>query len=268
MSDSSSRLVALWCWYHGEAFRGYQAQADGPTVQSTLWAALRHAGFDRNPIQSARTDAGVHARMQVLGLRVAKGLAPGEILARLNPLLAPHVGLCLVAGAPPKFNPAWRASGKEYRYRIALAPVPGWSSCAWHQNVDASRLADAIGRCAGTRDFSAFHHPSSTVRLRTVSAASLHELASGLVEVRLRGDAFARYQVRTLVGTAVAVARGEVPEAAYLAALEEGLPLKRVRAPAEGLVLWEVFFPPPLDPFSAQERREAPLLPAVPPFVG
>lgn len=261
-----SRLVALWCWYHGASFRGYQSQPQGPTVQDTVRDALRAAGFERNPVPAGRTDLGVHARMQVLSLRVVEGVSPEEVAPRLAAHLPPPVGLVLSRPAKPKFHAAWTASGKEYRYRLALGEVPGWAQVSWRIDARPELIAEALAQQVGTRDFISFHDSSSARKPRTVRSATLHELGQGLFEVRLRGDGFARYMVRYLVGSAVGVARGEISPEAHRAALEQAVPLWRIKAPAAGLVLWEVFYPEAMDPFSAGERSAPAGLPAAPPF--
>lgn len=262
-----SRLVALWCWYHGGAFRGYQAQLQGPTVQQTLLTALRAAGLMRKPVPSGRTDLGVHARMQVLSMRVVEGVPPPLVAAHVSPWLPPGLGLACSCEAPPKFNAAWSASGKEYRYRLLLADDPVWEPWAWRVDVDPARLASLLQRVAGTRDFSAFHDGSSAPRLRRLRSVSLHERGGGRLDVRVLGDGFARYMVRFLVGAAVAVARGELPEETFDAALERAQPFTKRRAPPGGLVLWEVEYPPGLDPFPPEVRQRAAGVPGAPPFV-
>jgi len=267
METRPSNIVALWCWYHGGSFRGYQSQPEGPTVQETVLKGLRSAGFERNPVPSGRTDLGVHARMQVLSMRVVEGVTPAAVAPRLNPHLPETVGIALSKPASPRFNAAWSAAGKEYRYRLALGEVPGWEQAAWRVDVKPERLAALLGAAVGTRDFFAFHDKSSPVRRRTLERADVVDLGKGLVDVRLVGDAFGRFMVRYLVGTAVAVARGELEEERYLAALSSPGPIGAKKAPALGLVLWEVRYPPHLDPFTPQERAGAKGVPRTPPFL-
>jgi len=258
--------VALWCWYHGGPFRGYQSQVKGPTVQDTLRAALQRAGFSRNPAACSRTDLGVHARMQVLSMRVPPGEPLGELVPRLNAQLDDRVGVACARPAPRKFHAAWSATGKEYRYRLALGEVAGWEHCAWRVELDPRRLEALVPRLVGTRDFSAFHDPASPVRPRTVRAASVHQLGERLLEVRVTGDAFGRYMVRLLVGAVVDVATGARSEAELQAGLETARHFRPTRAPAQGLILWEVAYAPEGDPF-ARDRLAPLALPPGPPFL-
>ncbi len=267
----SNKLVALWCWYHGAPFRGYQSQPQGPTVQDTLITALRSSGFERNPVAAGRTDLGVHARMQVLSLRVVESVPPPDIAARLNSVLpADVIGIACAAEAKPKFHAAWLASGKTYRYRLlATSADPDvrarWGQAAWAVDVDSGRLREVLAHFVGTHDFFAFHDKSSAAKPRTINSISVTEPTAGLVDIEFKGEGFARYMIRFIVGAAVAVARQEATEEQLRVALESQRPFGPAKAPAAGLILWEVHYPTQLDPFHAA-RRESLALPRVPPF--
>lgn len=257
-----SRVVALWCWYHGGPFRGYQSQGPGvPTVQDTLISALRRAGLERNPVPCGRTDAGVHARMQVLSMRVVGGGEPSEIAARINAELPASVGVALVRPASPKFNAAWLSTGKVYRYVIGDAP-----GYAWKMSVERATLVSALRHFEGEHDFGAFHEHTSVRKFRRVTR--LEVSGTERLVVRVAGDGFARFMVRTLIGAAVAVARGERTEAQLRAALADPTvaDFHRLRAPPEGLTLEEVLYPPEVDPFSAEDRSAAAGVPRGLPF--
>lgn len=265
----------MWVWYRGERFLGFQTQAQGPTVQATLRSALAAVGVPHNPSPAGRTDKGVHARMQVVSFRLDPSRAVDEVERALRPRLPPGLGVCALKRAPAGFHAQWRATAKEYRYRLALGPPPpAWEGLVWQPSLeprlfgarlDPARLAALFSLCVGTRDFFAFHESSSVRRARTLTSAKLLEVAPGVFEARLVGDAFARYQVRYLVGSVALAAAGVLSEEALRAALESAQEISGLKAPAAGLTLWEVHYPPPLDPFAA-ERKAPPHLPAEPPF--
>ena len=269
-------VVAVWVWYRGDPFRGFQVQTLGPTVQGELRRALASLGVEAVPAPAGRTDRGVHARMQVVSFRVPVTMEPDELGARLNALLPPGAGVCLARRPPGPFHAQWRSIGKEYRYRLALGEPPeAWGRFAWRTG-DEPRLArrappperidELLRSCQGTRDFGAFHEKSSVRGQRTLSQARLVDLGGGIYEARLRGDRFGRYQVRYLVGSAVAAATGCLDGEAFTAAVERGAALAGLKAPAHGLVLWEVAYPPGDDPFTDGERTAPPGLPDEPPF--
>jgi tRNA pseudouridine38-40 synthase len=261
----------MWCWYHGAHFRGYQAQGDAPTVQMAMRTAMRSAGLERSPVASGRTDAGVHARMMVLSFRLVDGGAIDQVPSRINTHLPGTVGVALAKEAPPHFNAQWRSRVKEYRYRLLAVDGSPWAPFAWRVDASAVQLRATLAKAVGTHDFSAFHDPSSVVKPRTVVSAEVVEAGNGLLDVRLRGEGFGRYMVRSLVGAAVAVARGDWSDEAFEAALRCGgapddQPSRRFRAPAGGLTLWNVEYDAADYPFTAEERRAAQGVPRTPPF--
>ncbi len=269
--------AALWIWYRGGAFRGFQRQPEGPTVQDALEAALAAAGVPASVMPSGRTDRGVHARMQVVSVRLPPGDSAEALAARLGPHLPEGLGLCAVRRPARAFHAQWSACGKEYRYRLQLegAPSPAWAPYCFvpaleprleGRELPASRLGERLREAVGTRDFIAFHENSSPQKPRTLEQASLHALGGGLYEARLRADGFARYQVRYLVGSALLAAAGVLTQAQWRGALERGTSIPGLKAPGQGLVLWEVRYPVALDPFGAGEREQPPGLPRGPPF--
>lgn len=236
-------------------------------MQGELVAAMEAIGVEVGPVASGRTDLGVHARMQVVSFRVGDALPAADIAALLNRRLPAGLGIAQVADAPRKFSAQWKATGKEYRYRLLLADDSAWSPYAWRVDVEPTRVAQLLQRAVGTRDFWAFHEKASPRIPRTLSKVELVEVAPGRVDVRLTGSGFGRYQVRYLVGGAVAVARGELPEEAFVAGLEQAIAFRGTKAPALGLTLWEVFYPPEFDPFPAAVRAAAAGVPRQPPFI-
>lgn len=280
LTSTSKRIpVALWLWYLGGNFRGFQRQPQGPTVQESLEEALRAVGVPATVMPAGRTDRGVHARMQVVSVRLEAGDSPESLAQRLPAHLPPGLGLCLVR-KPRSFHAQWSASGKAYRYRFQLggAVAPEWAPYALDvagevglqgqgHRVTPERVAELLALAAGTRDFIAFHEKSSPRKLRALESATVHELGGGLFEARLSGDGFARYQVRYVVGGALKVAAGLLPEEAWRSALETGAAMEGFKAPAHGLLLWEVRYPPDVDPFTTPERLQPPGLPREPPFL-
>ena len=261
----SSGITALWCWYHGGPFRGYQSQSEGPTVQGVLTAAMQAAGFERSPVVAGRTDLGVHARMQVVGFRLVEPVAQ-EAIAKMLKLPA-SLGVALARAAPARFHAQWRACGKEYRYRLLLEDDPAWNPYGWRVDVDPQRVGAVLRRALGTHDFWAFHEKSSARTLRTLRQVDVVETGRGRHDLRLVGDGFGRYQVRYLVGGAVGVARGEIAEEDYVAGIERAVEFSGAKAPAQGLILWEVLYPDGFDPFSPADRQACAGVPREPPFI-
>lgn len=242
MSLHPFRMVALWCWYRGAGFHGFQQQGALRTVQRELLHAFAQAGLSRNPVVAGRTDRGVSARMQVLSMRLEREVEAASLVPRLNALLPEDLRVHLAKDAKPGFHAAWSASSKEYRYQLDDAAAG-----------DRALLARAAELVPGTRDFRVFHFKTSELRPRKVRVVELLPQPSG-VTLRFVGDGFARHMVRMLVGGLTAVSRGEIALDTFRAGLEAQQNFHCPKAPPEPLTLWEVGYPAELDPFTREER--------------
>lgn len=267
-----SLRAALWLWYRGTHFRGWQRQSQPPTVQETVEERLRSCGINSGLAAAGRTDRGVHARQQVVSLRVPLGT---DVPALANALGGDAWGCAAAALAPRGFHAQWTPSTKEYRYRLCFGEAPrGWEAFSWEVQTEArltgaevspEALVQALLQARGTRDFFAFHAASSPRRLRTLHEVEVYRGAAGaLWELRLRGTGFGRYQVRALVGGAALVAAGKLEEAAWRAALKDAAPLSGMLAPPAGLTLWALDYGG-LGPFDGETKAR---LPEGPPFDG
>lgn len=237
------KTVALWCWYRGAGFIGYQQQVGCRTVQGELLRAFSAAKLTRNPVVAGRTDKHVSARMQVLSAKLEREIPADEMLARLVPHLPDDLGLHLARDVKPVFHAAWSANEKEYRYDLTPEAAG-----------DVALLREAAALVPGTRDFRAFHFKSSDVRQRTVHSVELLSRPDGGLTLRFVGEGFARYMVRMLVGGMTAVSRGEVKLEWFHEGLVDQKHFHCPTAPPEPLTLWSVGYPAELDPFTAEER--------------
>jgi tRNA pseudouridine38-40 synthase len=238
------RRVAVWCWYPGAGFHGYQGQRDLRTVQGELLRAFEAVGLARNPVVAGRTDKGVSARMQVLSFRLARELDLGPTLEQLNGTLPSDVRLHLGREVGPSFHAAWSATSKEYRYTLERRDAG-----------ELTRLREAAALIPGTRNFKVFHFKTSEQKARTVTSVDVVESAANTVTLRFVGETFARHMVRMLVGGLTAVARGQVPIDDLVGGLDDQRNFHCPTAPAEGLTLWNVGYGPGGDPFTPGERE-------------
>ncbi len=150
--------------YDGAAFRGFAAQPEVPTVAGALRQALeRTARLSEAPAITCagRTDAGVHARGQVVHVDLPAIPFDGTGLARaLNRQLAPEVVVRRAEAVPPDFDARRSATGRSYRYLVwnAAAPDPLLAPVAWHvrRPLDLVSMRTASDVLLGTHDFRSF----------------------------------------------------------------------------------------------------------------
>jgi tRNA pseudouridine38-40 synthase len=206
--------------YEGTAYRGWQIQPGGPTVQDILERALATAL--REPVRvrgAGRTDAGVHACGQVAAVRVSRPPADLELLRRsVNALTPDDIAVRDVAVVDDAFDPRRHARSRVYEYRIWNAPVPSpfWRRWAWHLPLplDVAAMDDAARVLEGEHDVAAFRAADAEpVRstVRRVLGSGFTEATPPMLVYRIEATAFLKHMVRNIAGTLVEIGRGERP---------------------------------------------------------
>ena len=263
------RSVKLVLAYDGTDYAGWQVQADCRTVQGTLEAAIRKVtGQEVRALASGRTDAGVHALRQVVGLQIETGLSVDVLRRALNAELPHDVAVLEASEAPQGFHPIRDAIRKRYRYVIHDGPVREvlLRRYCWHYGrgrLDAESMNRAAAALLGKHDFSSFQTSGAEREssVRTISAITVRRTGEGpgvfqtggqqsraggrdWIVLEVEADGFLDNMVRAIVGTLVEVGRGAQPEgwpAEVLQAADRttGGPT----APPQGLFLVSVDYP-------------------------
>jgi len=260
--------------YDGTDFSGWAIQPALRTVQGTLEDTL--ATTLRLPsvrvVCAGRTDAGVHARGQVVHLDVEPDLlvtAAGRskqpllesLVRRLNGLLPPDVRVRRAVAAEPGFDARYSATSRRYTYRIAdrpdlVDPLLRRHVLAWPRPLDVEAMNVASTPLLGLQDFASFcRRRAGATTVRTLLELSWTRTPAGLVEARVVADAFCHTMVRSLVGCLLVVGEGRQPPE-WVADLLTGRTRHssmRVARP-HGLTLEEVRYPEG-DELSAQAER-------------
>lgn len=241
------RNVRLLIEYDGGAYRGWQRQAEGQTVQGAIEDALATLLRERVTVHGAgRTDAGVHARGQVANFRTSSPTDAARIAAGLNGLLPPDVVVLSCGDVPGSFHARFGATGRRYSYTISTAPAAIDRRTAWEVRwaLDEGRMARAAASVVGTHDFTSFCCAGSDVRHHVCVVRSAAWTRTGrLLRFDIASDRFLRGMVRALVGSMVDVGRGHTPIERFLGML--AMRDRREAGPAAppcGLVLEEVYY--------------------------
>lgn len=211
--------IALCVEYDGSAFRGWQTQTGGGTVQDALEAALSEIASEPISVVCAgRTDAGVHATSQVVHFDCLTERPLSAWVRGSNALLPASVAVRWAHLVADDFHARFSAFGRRYRYvllnrpqRPALAQGQvGW----FHLPLDVEAMQAGAKHLLGEHDFSAFRaaecQAKSPVKL-------LREAAVGRDGERIVFDfeasAFLHHMVRNMVGSLVYVGKGKHPPA-------------------------------------------------------
>jgi tRNA pseudouridine38-40 synthase len=244
-------VVRFLVAYDGTSFRGWASQRDPAlrTIEGELVGILSLVTGEVPALSVAgRTDAGVHARGQVVSFPTTTHVTPERLLAAVNGELGPEVVVREASYAPVGFDARFSASGREYRYRIdeGEVPDPFRARFVWLRpgRLMLAPMRAAARRLVGEHDFAAFcRHPGkgrSTVRrLQKLTV----DREGDRLELGFRANAFLHQMVRSLVGTLVAVGDGRIDPSEIDAIVAAG---ERSRAgqlaPASGLTLERVVY--------------------------
>jgi tRNA pseudouridine38-40 synthase len=244
----ATRWLKLTVAYDGAAYAGWQRQPDRGTVQGVLEEAWRTiTGEEPALTASGRTDAGVHALGQVVGLATASDASVERLMRGLNAVLPEDVVVRSIDEAPAGFHATHDALRKTYRYQLHDGPAPPLFErrYVWHvrgRRLDERAMGQGGAALVGRHDFASFETTGSerASTVRTVIALSV--VRSGdRIDVEVTGDGFLYNMVRTIAGTLVEVGRGAKPAewvASALAARDRAA--AGPTAPAQGLVLLRV----------------------------
>lgn len=242
------RRVRLTLEYDGTDFAGFQLQSRGlRTVQGELEAALLKISGENIRVSGAgRTDTGVHASGQVCHFDVDWRITEEKIAGALNANLPRDLSVREARWAEEGFHCRFSATSRTYRYVILNRPQPSalLQRYVWHlvKPLETEAMQEAARKLLGTHDFATFGQASSpeksTVRfLERVEVRQYRQF----VLITVRGNAFLRQMVRSLVGTLVLVGQGRLAPSAV-----DGILQSRDRrqcpavAPAQGLCLVRV----------------------------
>lgn len=284
--------VRLDIAYDGAPFVGWASQVGLHSVQGTIEAALATLVRGEPPrlTVAGRTDSGVHARGQVAHVDLPAGVwtkapgrsetAPDDAFARkLNALIARELRAAAIAprtvvihgaslaarGFDARFSALWR----RYVYRIADIPERydplARGHVLWHRRpLDTDAMREAAQRLLGEHDFLAYCKPrDGATTIRTLQRLGVRRAGGEVIEIEVQADAFCHSMVRALVGSLMTVGEGRA---------DAGMPLRRLFArnhdgmhvaPAHGLTLEEVGYPPDTEladrATAARRRRDEPL---------
>jgi tRNA pseudouridine38-40 synthase len=243
--------------YDGSGFSGWAAQPGRRTVEEAVAMALgrvlRLPGPPKLTV-AGRTDAGVHARGQVVHCdvpAVAWAQAAGRAQARLAAVLPADVRVRAADLAPDGFDARFSALWRRYSYRVCddeatADPLRRHETLWYFRRLDVAAMNTAARSCLGEHDFAAFcRRRAGATTIRALRTLSWHRDSDGVAVATVVADAFCHNMVRALVGALIAVGEGRRPAgwpAEVLAAAVRD-PAVRVMAP-HGLCLEEVGYPP------------------------
>lgn len=206
------------CSYKGTNYLGWQKQTDPNTIQETIESVL--SKILDTPITiygSGRTDAGVHAQKQCFHFDTDKELDLGKFRYSVNCLLPKDIFINKMSVVSDDFHARYSAKGKKYTYIIRFDernPFNYDFECNIPYQVDVNLLIDKLKEFEGTHNFQDFtskeEDEDGFVRtIYSVEPAYIEQVKQFVVT--FHGNGFMRYQIRFMIGSALAIASGKEP---------------------------------------------------------
>ncbi len=243
------RNLRLDLCYEGTHYRGWQRLPNSDmTIQGKLETALSRILEENIEVSgSGRTDAGVHAKLQVANFHCNSDMPAQEILGQLRRYLPKDIGIYSCRDVSDRFHARLNAKEKTYCYRLWNSDSP----CVFdrryvavdNRDFDLDAMQLAAEHLIGTHDFSAFcanpKMKKSTVR--SIREIKIQRLGNEIV-FKVTGNGFLHNMMRILVGTLLEVGVGERSPDSMCALFGASREAAGERMPAAGLCLMEVFY--------------------------
>lgn len=239
------------CAYDGTDYAGWQKQPSGNAVQDFINGGLEE--IFHKPVKTVgagRTDAGVHAKMQVFHFDHNWAHGEDSLLQAMRTKFPPGISPRSVEKVDSSFHAHLSAKGKRYIYRM----VRGWALpqderfllSLKNLDPDISLMSSSSECFLGEHDFSAFAATTggSTNEnpLKKVWRVEIME-SSKCIEIVVEGGGFLYKMVRSIVGALLDVGIQKLNREDIQKILESGKRTEKVvSAPAHGLTLEKVFY--------------------------
>ena len=243
------RNVRLDICYDGSKYKGWQRL---PTTENTIQSKLETAlsRILEEPIEvvgSGRTDAGTHAKLQVVNFHCHSVMDCNAIMFQLRRYLPEDIGIYSCRNVSERFHARLNAKTKTYVYRVWNSELP----CVFDRKyvyrdsavLDVTRMRVAASYFLGTHDFSAF---CANKNMKKSTVRCIHSLEIQQIDNEVRfivtGNGFLHHMVRIIVGTLLEVGRGERDADSIPELFGQNRSLAGILVPACGLCLMEVTY--------------------------
>ena len=209
--------VALGIEYDGSEYYGFQKQkSTEQTIQGNLENSIsKVANHSIKTFCSGRTDAGVHAFMQVVHFDTESRRSTREWVRGINSYLPHDIKVLWSKELDETFHARYSATHRSYLYRILNNQTPSalWSkrSLFVPQKLDIRAMRAASKYLIGEHDFSSFRGSGcqSNSPVRTIEDIKITK-KNNFITFELRANAFLLHMVRIIIGTLLLVGKREI----------------------------------------------------------
>lgn len=242
------RNIKVTVEYDGTAYHGFQRQTDNlPTIQQILEETL--VMIVKHPVTligAGRTDAGVHARGQVINFRTDCKIPAERLTLAMNSLLPPDIAAIRADDIDSSFHAQFSAKSKVYTYHIYNSRTPSAFErfYSWHvpQKLDIDKMRQAAGYIVGEHDFTAFRAAGSKAKTSVRHVRRLEiDYRDPHIFITAEANGFLYNMVRIITGTLVYVGKGKLSPEMVKGFVESGCRTEAgPTVPPQGLCLMQV----------------------------
>ena len=243
------RNLRLDLCYDGSRYKGWQRLPNTEnTIQAKLESTLsRILGEQVEVVGSGRTDAGTHAKMQVVNVHCNSDMPCDALCNELRRYLPEDIGIYSCRNVSPRFHARLNAKTKTYVYRVWNSDQP----CVFErkyvlpfpEELDVAKMQAAATYFIGSHDFSAFcankHMKKSTVR--HIHSFCIERIGPE-IQFSVTGNGFLHHMVRIMVGTLLEVGSGDRDQDSIPALFGKERAKAGELIPSCGLCLMEVTY--------------------------
>lgn len=252
---ATATKIVLIMEYDSTHYHGFQLQAGPPTIQGETEKALWKLTGERTRVAAAsRTDAGVHARGQVVSFRTRSPLPPQTFITGLNYYLPRDIAVKAAHRVGDSFNVRRSALSREYNYYIlnslTRSPLKKGFSYLVVGHLDIEAMNRACQALIGEHDFASFASSLGVKIRNTMRKVYRAEMGKDgeLVVFNMVASSFLPHQVRNTVGALIRVGLGKMGVDEFHNIIEAKKPgLAGPTAPACGLCLMQVNYSRPFE---------------------
>ena len=211
------KRVRMVVAYDGTAYRGWQLQPNGITIEAVLNREL--TALLKEPISVigvSRTDSGVHARGNIAVFDTENRMPADKICFALNQRLPEDIRVQRSEEVPADWHPRKANCTKTYEYKVLnrkiSMPLERLYAHFCYFNLDLDKMREAAAYLVGEHDFKSF----CTVRtqaeetVRTIYSLDITK-QEDMITIRISGSGFLYNMVRIIAGTLLEVGMGAYP---------------------------------------------------------
>ena len=209
--------IALGLSYNGRAYQGWQSQSSGLTVQDKLEKALTQFTAQRiSTLCAGRTDAGVHALMQVVHFDTDRDRDTHSWIRGTNANLPRDIAVQWALQTTGAFHCRACATSRRYAYVLLESPVRpsveegrvGWS----FRPLDEAAMVKAASYLLGEHDFTSFRAAQCQALSPVKKMLAININRRGAYwRVEFEANAFLHHMIRNIMGCLVTIGQGKKP---------------------------------------------------------